>query len=50
MQKREAITQIKICRNCENWIKDPLPYNDIYFGKCKIDGKIKYEFHKCDFK
>ncbi|OYT59484.1 hypothetical protein B6U81_06015 [Thermoplasmatales archaeon ex4484_30] len=39
----------KICGECENWEKDPIPYNNIYFGVCKIDGKIKYEFHVCDF-
>jgi len=48
-RRREETIQIKVCGECENWEKDPLPYNGIYFGKCKIDGKIKYEFHKCDF-
>ncbi len=36
------------CRECGEWKKDPIPYNNIYFGICKLDGKIKYEFHKCD--
>ena len=43
------VQKVKVCGECENWEKDPVPYNDIYFGRCKIDGRIKYEFHKCDF-
>jgi len=39
-----------MCSNCKYWEKDPIPYNGFYFGLCKIDGKIKYEFHVCDFK
>jgi len=42
--------EMTICSNCKYWEKDPIPYNEIYFGLCKIDGKIKYEFHVCDFK
>jgi hypothetical protein len=38
-----------VCSECENWEKDPIPYNNIYFGVCKMDGQIKYEFHTCDF-
>lgn len=39
----------KTCSECKDWERDPIPYNDIYFGVCKVDGKIKYEFHICDF-
>jgi len=44
-----ATMKIKVCSNCNEWEKDPTAYNGIYFGKCKVDGRIKYEFHKCDF-
>jgi hypothetical protein len=36
------------CNGCEFWQRDPVPYNGIYFGKCALDGNIKYDFHECD--
>ena len=48
-RETKLATEIKVCANCREWEKDPMPYNGIYFGKCKVDGKIKYEFHRCDF-
>jgi len=39
-----------MCNECEFWEKDPIPYNGIYFGICKLDGKIKCEFHICEFR
>ena len=50
---REVIVsnkKMRRCNECEYWERDPLPYNGIYFGICRMDGKIKYEFHLCDFK
>ena len=44
------VREATMCSDCKYWEKDPIPYNGIYFGICKIDGKVKYEFHVCDYK
>ncbi len=46
---KKMVMEVKVCSNCKDWERDPTPYNGIYFGVCKADGRIKYEFHKCDF-
>lgn len=36
------------CDGCPYWERDPVSYNGIFFGKCKRDGQIKYEFYECN--
>ncbi|RLF40524.1 MAG: hypothetical protein DRN21_01940 [Thermoplasmata archaeon] len=43
--RRRVVT----CEGCPYWEQDPVPYNGIFFGKCTRDGKIKYEFHECEY-